>query len=177
MLEISLHGRGGQGVVVAGEILANAYFMEGYETQFMPSYGAERRGSPSNAYVRVDTKPILKRYTIDIPDIVVVFNAGLINTIKLKPGGIALINTCERVERLSDAAKLFVVEANKIAISLKLGSEASPIANTALLGAFSKIVENLSLDNIAQAILKKLEKNAETNIKAAKIAYRSVRKI
>ncbi len=177
MKEIGLHGRGGQGIVMAGEILANAYFHEGNFAQFMPSYGAERRGSPSNAYIRVSKTKIYNRYAVVRPDAVIVFNMSLIDLVKVKDSGIVLLNIGSGIEKDDSDAKIFAVDANYIALSLKLGTSAIPIINTALLGAFCKIMGDYSFDHLSEAIKEKLGKNADKNIEAAKIAYDSVRKL
>jgi len=177
MKEIGLHGRGGQGIVMAGEMLANAYFHEGNFAQFMPSYGAERRGSPSNAYIRVSRTKIYNRYAVEQPDAVIVFNMSLINLVKVKDDGIVLLNIGSNIEKNDSPAKIFAVDANAIALSLKLGTPAIPIINTALLGAFCKVIGDYSFDNLSIAMKEKLGKNSKINIEAAKIAYDSVREV
>jgi pyruvate ferredoxin oxidoreductase gamma subunit len=77
MLRIRLHGRGGQGIRTAGQILGSALFAEGFEVQDAPRYGAERRGAPIVAYVRAARAPINERGTIANPDLVVVADASL----------------------------------------------------------------------------------------------------
>ncbi|MEM0319993.1 MAG: 2-oxoacid:acceptor oxidoreductase family protein, partial [Candidatus Nezhaarchaeales archaeon] len=79
MIEIRWHGRGGQGAVTAAEILASAAALEGKWVQAFPSFGAERRGAPVQAYTRIDEKPILDRSFIYEPDIVVVLDEGLLD--------------------------------------------------------------------------------------------------
>ncbi len=177
MKEIGLHGRGGQGIVLSGEMLANVYFLEGYDVQFMPSYGAERRGSPSNAYVRVDNKKIYNRYAVDAPDEVVVFNMSLLENIKVRNNGIVLLNTANEIKKQSANARIFVVDANKIALSLNLGTPAMPIINTALLGAYCKVSGDYSFENLSKVIENKIGKRADINIKAAKMAFENVREL
>ncbi len=178
MKEIGLHGRGGQGIVLSGEMLANVYFYEGYDVQFMPSYGAERRGSPSNAYVRVEKgKKIYNRYTVTTPDMVVVFNISLLANIRVKQDGIVLLNISGDIKKLQTKARIFVVDANNIALSLNLGTPAMPIINTALLGAFCKIAEDHSFDNLSRVISEKIGKHSDINIEAARLAFERVREL
>jgi 2-oxoisovalerate ferredoxin oxidoreductase gamma subunit len=178
MKEIGLHGRGGQGIVLSGEMLAGVYFYEGYEVQFMPSYGAERRGSPSNAYVRVEKdQKIYNRYAVEIPDEVVVFNMGLLQNIKVKQNGTVLLNASGDIQKQATDAKIFVVDANSIALSLNLGTPAMPIINTALLGAYCRVAGDFSFDNLAKVITQKIGKRADINIEAAKLAYDNVREL
>ncbi|WP_022670217.1 2-oxoacid:acceptor oxidoreductase family protein [Hippea alviniae] len=178
MKEIGLHGRGGQGVVMAGELLANIYFKEGYQVQFMPSYGAERRGSPSNAYVRIDKeRKILNRYSIKTPDAVIVFNITLLNNVVLKEDGLALLNLPAKIEKRPSRARIFFVDANAIALKLNLGTAAMPLINTALLGAYCKVSGDFSFDTLKAVYEEKMGKRADLNIQAALAAYESVREL
>ncbi len=178
MKEIGLHGRGGQGVVIAGELLANIYFKEGYEVQFMPSYGAERRGSPSNAYVRIDNKRVLHRYSIKIPDEIIVLNVTLLPSLKLKEGGVALLNSADGSNlKKTDKVKFFIVNANRIALECKLGTPAIPLVNTALLGAYCKVSGDFSFETLKKVYEEKMGKRAYLNIEAAEKAYEGVREV
>jgi pyruvate ferredoxin oxidoreductase gamma subunit len=78
MYRIRFHGRGGQGMKTASRILGTAFFIEGYEVQDAPRYGAERRGAPIFAYVRADRSPIQERGIISHPDLVVVADDSLV---------------------------------------------------------------------------------------------------
>jgi pyruvate ferredoxin oxidoreductase gamma subunit len=78
MFRIRFHGRGGQGMKTASRILGTAFFLEGYEVQDAPRYGAERRGAPIFAFVRADKRPINERGVINQPDLVVVADDSLV---------------------------------------------------------------------------------------------------
>ena len=78
MFRIRFHGRGGQGIKTASQILGSAFFLEGFEVQDAPRYGAERRGAPISAYVRAGRAPIRERGVITRPDLVVVADATLV---------------------------------------------------------------------------------------------------
>ena len=78
MFRIRFHGRGGQGMKTASRILGTAFFLEGYEVQDAPRYGAERRGAPIFAYVRADKKPVNERGVINNPDLVIVADDSLV---------------------------------------------------------------------------------------------------
>jgi len=78
MFRIRFHGRGGQGMKTASRILGTAFFLEGYEVQDAPRYGAERRGAPLFAYVRADKNIINERGVISHPDLVVVADDSLV---------------------------------------------------------------------------------------------------
>ncbi len=78
MYRIRFHGRGGQGMKTASRILGTAFFLQGYEVQDAPRYGAERRGAPIFAYVRADLAPINERGIIRHPDLVIVADDSLV---------------------------------------------------------------------------------------------------
>ena len=78
MYRIRFHGRGGQGMKTASRILGSAFFLEGFEVQDAPRYGAERRGAPIFAYVRAARKTINERGIIQHPDLVIVADDSLV---------------------------------------------------------------------------------------------------
>ena len=86
MLEIRTHGRGGQGAVVASEILAAAFFREGKHVQSFPTFGVERRGAPVAAFTRVDDQPILLRCEVYEPDHVMVLGETLVESVDTTAG-------------------------------------------------------------------------------------------
>ena len=97
MIEIRIHGRGGQGAVIASEVLASAFFKEGKFVQAFPAFGAERRGAPVAAFARVDDQPIRIRHFIYEPDHIIILDPTLIESTQvdsgLKEGGWIIINT------------------------------------------------------------------------------------
>ncbi|MGB9637123.1 MAG: 2-oxoacid:acceptor oxidoreductase family protein, partial [Thermoplasmata archaeon] len=142
MYEIRFHGRGGQGAVIASNLLAEAFFIDGYDVQAFPYFGVERRGAPVTAFTRADKKPIRVKMQIYEPDYVVVLDPSVLLktdvTAGLKEGGIVLINTPKPPSSFKDKirAKVYTVDASAIAMKHRLGSKAAPIVNTAILGAF-----------------------------------------
>src|SRR5690348_54858 len=97
MVEVRIHGRGGQGNVAAAELLALAAFGDGYEVQAFPAFGAERTGSPVQAFVRLSHQPVRVRSQVYQPDVVMVQDPALARTADvlagLKPGGTVLLNS------------------------------------------------------------------------------------
>lgn len=183
MQEIRFHGRGGQGTVVASVVLAKAFFRAGYYVQTFPVFGVERRGAPVEAYLRLDDKKILIRSNVYHPDHVVVQDAKLLHTVDvtkgLKPGGWILLNLPDISEIHSDsrfsAFRLAAVDASGIALSCKLGTRTQPIINTAMIGAFARIMENPPMKALEEAIMKEIPARQKENFEAAKQAYESVR--
>ena len=157
MYEVRFHGRGGQGAVTAANILAAAAFNEGKDVQAFPMFGVERRGAPVAAFLRMDEKPIDIKTQIYEPDAVVVLDPSLIDVVNvtegLKKNGFVIINSTKKPSEFKFGdAKIFTVDATTIAVKNHLGTETSPIVNTAILGAYSKAVGNVGMDAIDKAI-------------------------
>ena len=72
MFQVRIHGRGGQGVVTATELLSVAAFREGRHAQAFPSFGSERTGAPVVAFCRIDDRPIRLREPILAPDALII---------------------------------------------------------------------------------------------------------
>jgi pyruvate ferredoxin oxidoreductase gamma subunit len=178
MQQIRIHGRGGQGVVTAAEILAIAAFIDGQYSQAFPSFGVERTGAPIEAYVRIDEKPIRIREHIHTPDIIIIQDATLLDTVNVASGctpkTFAIINTTKDKNGIKldiPAENITTVDATKIALE-ELGKN---LANTVILGAFAKVSGLFKLDSLKKAIKQKFaDKNQEIinkNIKAIERAY------
>ena len=86
MIQIRLHGRGGQGVVTAAELIAISAFYEGKEAQAFPSFGVERTGAPIEAFARIDNKPIRTREHVYSPDILIIQDPTLLETVDVANG-------------------------------------------------------------------------------------------
>ena len=84
MIEIKFYGRGGQGVVVAAQILARAYFLMGRYPQCYALFGGERRGAPVTSFLRVDEKKIYLKCEIKRPDRLIYFAPDLIDENEVK---------------------------------------------------------------------------------------------
>jgi len=179
MYEVRFHGRGGQGAVIASNLLAEAFFIEGYDVQAFPYFGVERRGAPVTAFTRADKKPIRVKMQIYEPNYVVVLDPSVMLktdvTAGLKPDGFVLINTTKKPSDFRDRvkARVFTVDASGIAIKHGLGSKMAPIVNTAILGAFAYAAGLPKIESIIQAIRNGLSVKVEENAKAAYDAYHS----
>ncbi|MCI4368487.1 MAG: 2-oxoacid:acceptor oxidoreductase family protein, partial [Thermoplasmata archaeon] len=181
MIEIRFHGRGGQGAVVASELLAQAAFLDGREPQSFPFFGVERRGAPVTAFARIDDRPIGIRTSILTPDIVVVLDAGLLTATRvtegLKDGGLLLANSPNGPERLSapSSVRRASVDASGIARAHRLGSATMPIVNTTMLGALAAVSGVVSPEALERAIGRYVPAFPEANQAAAAVGFRSVR--
>ncbi len=178
MKQIRIHGRGGQGVVTAAELVAIAAFEDGNFAQAFPSFGVERTGAPVESFARIDNKPIRIREHILNPDILIVQDASLLTDIDVTKGctadTIAVINSSKSKDELNiDLPKenVFVIDASKVAIDI-FGKN---LMNTVILGGFAKITPLVSLDGLKKAIKQKFEAKGkdiiDKNNKAIAAAY------
>jgi pyruvate ferredoxin oxidoreductase gamma subunit len=185
MFQVRIHGRGGQGVVTATELLSVAAFREGRHAQAFPSFGSERMGAPVVAYCRIDDRPIRLREPILAPDALIIQDPTLLHQVDvfsgLVPDGYILINTARTFDDLGltefargfRAAHLRTVPATEIA----LRHVGRPLPNAALLGGFAAITGRISLPSVNAAIRDKFpHKVAEGNVAAAAEAYAFVQR-
>ncbi len=181
MIEIRFHGRGGQGAVIASELLAQAAFLDGREPQSFPFFGVERRGAPVTAFARLDDRPIQLRTSIEHPDVVVVLDPGLLRTTPvtdgLKAGGLLLVNSKLPPEEIAAPASVrrATVDATRIALAHGLGTASTPIVNTAILGALAKAAGVVSLAAVGRAIDQFVPARPEENRTASADGFASVR--
>jgi 2-oxoisovalerate/pyruvate ferredoxin oxidoreductase gamma subunit len=183
MIEIRMHGRGGQGGVIAAKILASAIFKEGRFAQSFPSFGVERRGAPVLAFTRVDDKPIRLRTAIYEPDHLIILDATLVKSTNvfsgLKRGGTILINTSNplNIFNFPEDYSAAGVDAGGIAAKHGLGTKSMPIVNTAILGAFAKFSGVVGIEAIVEAIREGVPMKQDENAAAALEAYESVENV
>jgi len=175
--EIRIHGRGGQGGVTAAEMLARAAFKEGKWVQAIPFFGAERRGAPVKAFVRLADEPILVRSQVYNPDYVIVLDSALLDIVDvtegLKNNGILIVNTTKKPEEINiKQGCLATVDATGIALELQLLVAGLPVLNTPMLGAFAKATDEVKLESVLEVIKQEWSGAAgEKNAKAASLAY------
>ena len=177
MFGVRFHGRGGQGVVTAAELLAVAAFDEGAHAQAFPFFGSERTGAPVVAFCRLDDWPIRTHEPVAEPDAVVIQDAGLLRHVDvlagLRPDGYVLVNSARPAGELAlprvRPERLRVVDATGIALR-HLGRA---VPNAALLGAFAALTHRVGLAALADAIGERFgARVAQDNIAAATEAYR-----
>jgi pyruvate ferredoxin oxidoreductase gamma subunit len=180
MLEIRFHGRGGQGTVVATILLAKAFFQAGYSVQSFPVFGVERRGAPVEAYLRLAQEEIWIRSNVYTPDHVVVLDRTLLEGVDvtqgLKPGGWILINAPSSPADPGPFSgfHLAFVDATRIALKHQLGSRTHPIVNTAILGAFTRVLGMPPLEALVKAIEEDVPTKPKENILACQEAFQEV---
>jgi pyruvate ferredoxin oxidoreductase gamma subunit/2-oxoisovalerate ferredoxin oxidoreductase gamma subunit len=184
MREIKFFGRGGQGAVTAAQILATAAFLEGRQSQTFPQFGAERRGAPVLAFVRINDEPITIRSKIYEPDVVIVMDSNLFKMVSpldgLKPDGTAILNADEseapaHTEVPGLPKSVYTIDASAISYEV-YGRTAIPITNIIFLGAYCAAVADVSLESVEEALPRFLPAGKiEMNTRAAWLGFQSVR--
>ena len=180
MVEIRIHGRGGQGVVTAADLVAMAAFKEGHHAQAFPSFGSERTGAPVVSYCRVEDHEIRSREPVLEPDIIIVQDPTLLPVMDvfagLKPGGYVIINSTkpfaelelEGVVAKAGEDRVATVPATEIARE-HLGR---PLPNAALLGAMAALTGLVDITSVEEAIKTRFYgRVGESNAVAARAAY------
>lgn len=183
MIELRIHGRGGQGAVVASKTLAQAAFRAGRYVQSYPDYGVERRGAPVVAFARI-AEPgdeFFVRQDIREPHDVLVLDATLLDSSNplggLRRGGWIVVNSPDAPAALEidPAFRVATVDASAIALAHGLGTPAQPVVNTSILGAFVRATGLVELDHLLAAIEHEVPTRSEENRAAALAAYHDVR--
>ena len=162
LLEIRIHGRGGQGAKTASQFIVEAALEHGKHIKAFPEYGPERRGAPITAYAKISDKPIYSYAPVTSPDIVLVIDDTLIGFVNLTEGlsdeGILIVNTDQTLNKIKEKTKfkgkIYVVDATKISIDL-LGKN---LPNIPILGALVKTTNIVSLESLKNKIKEKFLK-------------------
>ncbi len=184
MFEVRIHGRGGQGVVTAANLLSAAAFGDGRYAQAIPSFGSERTGAPVVAFCRISDTEIRSREPVMHPDALIVQDATLLHQVRVFEGlasdGYLLINSSRGFGELGlgefaeemRSDRVLTVPATDIAREY-LGR---PVPNIVLLGGFAALTGRISLESELTAIHERFAgKIADGNAAAARAAFEFVR--
>ena len=171
MFQVRVHGRGGQGVVTAAEMLSIAAFLEGKYSQAFPSFGSERMGAPVTAFCRISDKEIRLREPILEPNALIIQDKTVIGTSEALRGvvdnGFVLVNSPEPLDDIGNV-RAKCIDATGIAIE----HVGRAIPNAVLLGSFAAMTGIIKIDSVVEAIKTKFSGSiAEKNINAARAAY------
>jgi 2-oxoacid:acceptor oxidoreductase gamma subunit (pyruvate/2-ketoisovalerate family) len=168
IISIIMLGRGGQGAVTACEIVAEAAYMSGnfLDVHAYPSFGAERRGAPVQAYAKLSrTHKIWDRAQIEHPNILIVFDETVLDpevVLSLTSGGTFIINSSKEPKEFLDRfqfksqVKIIVADINNLALEKGLTIDGNPVINTPILGLLSKALPELKLENLKKVVIEKL---------------------
>ncbi len=160
MLQIRIHGRGGQGVVTAAEMLSIAAFEQGRHAQAFPSFGSERTGAPVVSFCRIDDRPIRSREPISAPDVLIIQDAHLLHQVDvfqgLAPQGHVLVNSARSLDDLGIAEVARRLPPGHVvtlpATDIALKHLGRPLPNAVLLGGFAALTGLVSLQAVIHAI-------------------------
>jgi pyruvate ferredoxin oxidoreductase gamma subunit len=181
MFQVRFHGRGGQGVVTAAELLSVAAFIDGHEAQAFPSFGSERMGAPVMAFCRIDDRPIRLREPVTAPDVIVVQDATLLHAdpalfAGLAPSGFVLLNSACGANRgpwdvtVSQLPEGHVRVLDASEIALRHLGRSTP--NAALLGALSALTGVVRLESVNAAVRQRFPgRSGDANATAATEAF------
>lgn len=174
MIEIRIHGRGGQGNVAAAYMLATAAFEVGRYCQAFPNFGAERRGAPVTAFVRIAEKAFRRRNQVQTPAFLIIQDEALLHvpgvTDGLLPGGGILVNSTQSSESLTEQMKVPVIALPAAGLAKRILGR--PVPNTALLAAFLTLTDMMPVDALEKAVNRRFkgdvaEKNTQLIREAA----------
>ena len=185
VFEVRIHGRGGQGVVTAAELLSVAAFAEGKDALAFPTFGSERTGAPVTAFCRISDRRIRSHEPIVEPDALIVQDTTLLHQVDLfggaGPEAYVLINTGRGLDELGlgdFAATRFRPERVVTVAATDIAREhlGRPLPNAALLGGFAALTGAVSVESVANAIRGRFSgRTAEGNVAAALAAADAVR--
>jgi len=179
IIEIRLHGRGGQGAITSAKIMAKGALRAGYKGVVMvPSFGTERRGAPVLTSLKIADEKIYDLSDSETPDIVIVLDHSILadeNVLEgLKPGGTLIINTPNSPESYTyEGIKVAVADVTAVSgeAELTYGTVSSGI-----VGAFAKASPLVTMDTLADVIRKEFEgRKPEENARAALLTYERTR--
>ncbi|AGK60356.1 pyruvate ferredoxin oxidoreductase, gamma subunit [Archaeoglobus sulfaticallidus PM70-1] len=182
LVEVRFHGRGGQGVVTAADMLAVAGFKDGYYTLSFPTFGAEKRGTPVASFLRLSDEPIVSRDEIYYPDYVVVMDPTVIGPVKVDAGiksdGKIIANYPKGPEELKESmgvdVEVYTINATRMAME-HLGR---PITNTAMVGAFVGATGIIKIDSVLETVREWFSGElAEKNAKLITEAYNYMKEV
>jgi 2-oxoacid:acceptor oxidoreductase gamma subunit (pyruvate/2-ketoisovalerate family) len=177
VIELKIRGRGGQGAVIASEMLGKACFLEGRYPQSFSVFGGERRGAPVFGYLRVDSKPILLKCQIQRPDHEIVFDLTLADELEIaqeiKPGGTILLNTGFDIGNFPKLREFNFGLINAGAIAKSAGLESN--FNTTVLGAYVRLTGLVKMETLEEALKGMLPAKVEENIEAMRQGFEKVR--
>ncbi len=165
MFEIRIHGRGGQGVVTAAEMMSVAAFLDGRHAQAFPSFGSERMGAPVVAFCRIDDRPIRAHDPVVGADAIVVQDPTLLHALDilgaLNTDGYVLVNSTRSPDELGLDRLTGTVRADRIvtipATEMAQRLIGRPVPNTALLGAFAELTGVVPLEAVIAAVQRRFD--------------------
>lgn len=186
IIEVTMHGRGGQTAITASQLLAQLAYEKGFKDAIaIPIIGAERRGAPIQAFTKLSKNKPIKTYdSVVNPHYIIVFDKSLLEIPRIQDtihdGVTMLLNSKEPfdTQKFGKNIKLFIVDATGICIEKQFMHSSGPILNIPMLGAFGKVTGYYDLKVMEKVIRKEFgEGRLEKNMTVAKSAYELVREV
>jgi len=172
MLEILILGRGGQGAQTAGQLLAQAFYAQGYYVQTFATYGGARRGTPVSSSIRVDADPIRLRCDIERADALLCFDDSLLDENFLRRGSSEtriVVNSRQSSEAFSTLGDYQISAVDGMAIARN--NDMGKVVNSALLGAFVAVLDHLDIDTMCQVMEESAPVKKKQNVAASREGY------
>ncbi len=185
LVEVRVHGRGGQGAVLAVTLAAEVAFRNGYYPQAFPFFGAERRGAPVAAFLRYSNSPLMPRCRISEPDCAAVFDPlslpAEIFLAGLKRKGLLLLNSTEETLpfglEIGQERKIYIVDAAHIAAGCGLIFSGAPLISSVMLGALVRILHLAPLEVFTEALQGKFPQFERENLAGAERGFQEVKEV
>ena len=184
LVEVRVHGRGGQGAVLAVTLAAEVAFRNGYYPQAFPFFGAERRGAPVAAFLRYSNSPLMPRCRISEPDCVAVFDPVSLPVETfldgLKRNGLLLLNSTEETLpslEIGQERKMYIVDAAHIAADCGLIFSGAPLISSVMLGALVRVLQLAPLETFTEALQGKFPQFERENLAAAERGFQEVKEV
>jgi 2-oxoacid:acceptor oxidoreductase gamma subunit (pyruvate/2-ketoisovalerate family) len=186
IIEIAMHGRGGQTAITASQLLAEFAFEKGFRDAIaIPIIGAERRGAPIQAFTKLSKDKQIKTYdSVVNPDYIIIFDISLLDIPKVQASVVdnvkLLLNSKNSIDttKFGKNIKLYIVDATGICITRGLMHSSGPILNIPMLGAFGKITGYYDLKVMEKVIKKEFGvSKLEKNMNVAKEAFETVKEV
>jgi pyruvate ferredoxin oxidoreductase gamma subunit len=182
LYEITVLSRGGQGGILGNKLLGKVAFVDGFkDIMAIPIIGAERRGAPIKAFLRISNQIIKRIDAITKPDYILVLDESLLKY----PAIYSTISNTKAIINTENGKKytfpstvtVFEVPATKIAIDLKLTVAGQPVVNVAMIGAFAKASGLITLESVKKVIEENFGKKGDLNYQVAKQAYEKTKRV
>ena len=186
IIEVTLHGRGGQTAITASQLLAEFTFEKGFKDMIaIPIIGAERRGAPIQAFTKISEDKSIRTYdSVKEPDYMLIFDISLLDIPRInesiKEGVTLIVDSVRPLDKnkLPKNVKIFIVDATGICIKNNFMHSSGPILNIPMLGAFGKITGYYDLEIMKKVLKKEFgEERIDKNMAVAKDAYESVKEV
>lgn len=185
LVEVRVHGRGGQGAVLAVTLAAEVAFRNGYYPQSFPFFGAERRGAPVAAFLRYSSSPLMPRCRITGPDCVAVFDPLSLPVeiflAGLKENGLLLLNSTKETLpgglKTGSERKIYIVDAAHIAAGCGLIFSGEPLISSVMLGALVRVLQLAPQEGLAGTLRGKFPRYEKENLAGAERGFQEVKEV